>query len=711
MTEIQKEQAVVNSLYQRLDNLQANAEKRIKKLLLEDFSFNNQALSERDSYVTHLENLILAYKSANYRLVFGRLDYDNPNLHQGKTHYIGRLGLTDIDGQVLLVDWRSSVGSDFYQATAIDPRHVERRRHIQVINRKVLDVEDELLEIENAKNEVQQDHVQLSGEGAIMAAMNQNRTDKMNDIVATIQKEQDEIIRAPFNGVHIVQGGAGTGKTAVALHRIAYLLYNNRETIKNNSILIIGPSQRFLEYIDQVLPSLGETGTVAKTILEVCDLAKPKQKANQEEVEIKGNLKMSSVIENAVNSYVQIPKTPVKLSAYDITVQLTPQDFARSIQKARKKDKKHNHARVDFVESVLNKVMSKLHKKYGEQFSESQYHDFQYEFRNEVNVRETLNRIWMPLDPVRFVVNLFKNEKRLRYSAKDILTEDEIQKLLQFSKERDKDILTDADIPLVDEANYWIGDDKSEEEEYLRKENELLEKEMEYAREVLKGVAYEQSDYVSPEMLVEAMSTALYTPYSPSAKYQHIVIDEAQELSEMEYRMLFRKSLSHSFTIVGDIAQTSSPAGVKNWQETIEKVVNEDSHNSQVDISVKTLSVNYRNPKKIADLAVRVAEANNHPVTKTDAPREVDECIFEGKVSELDSWIQKFANKEPIKKTAVINSENIIETKGLEYDNVILVEPADFEKISDLYVAITRATQKLVILHDKDLPNGFTERI
>ena len=255
--EVRAEQAVVTALYERLDALRARTASDLAQVRRLRSEGTHQARSERDAYATLYENRLAQLWAVEDRLAFGRLD-----LAEGSPRYVGRIGLTDEDQRRLLVDWRAEAALPFYQATAGDPKGVVRRRHLVTRSREVTGLEDEVLDIDALDDGLT---AGLSGEGALMAAVNAQRTGRMGDIVATIQAEQDRIIRSQLRGILVVQGGPGTGKTAVALHRAAYLLYSHRDRLANGGVLVVGPSPVFLSYIEQVLPSLGETGVVMAT--------------------------------------------------------------------------------------------------------------------------------------------------------------------------------------------------------------------------------------------------------------------------------------------------------------------------------------------------------------------------------------------------------------------------------------------------------------
>src|SRR6266542_4162894 len=282
-TELEYEQAYVSILYQRLDTLRVRAAERL----------------ERDALVTRYRDRLAQLWSAESGLCFGRLD-----LADGTRRYIGRLGLADDDRESLLVDWRAPAARPFYRATPADPSGVVRRRHLRTKGRIVVDFEDDVLDLDALSDD---ERSGLSGEAALLAALNASRTGRMGDIVATIQAEQDRIIRSDLRGILVVEGGPGTGKTAVALHRAAYLLYTHRERLARRGVLVVGPNPTFLRYIEQVLPSLGETGVLLATTDELYPGVTATATEPPETAALKGSERMAGILAAAVADRQRLP--------------------------------------------------------------------------------------------------------------------------------------------------------------------------------------------------------------------------------------------------------------------------------------------------------------------------------------------------------------------------------------------------------------------
>ncbi len=335
--EVVLEQSYVDRLYARLDVLRARVAAELASVRRSGPSGTHQNRSERDSFAGLHEQRLSQLEAVEDRLAFGRVD-----LRDGTRRYIGRLGLSDDEQTQLLVDWRAPAAREFYQATAASPGDVVRRRHLATRGRSVTGVEDEALDLDSMD---QTQRSSLTGEGALLAAVGAHRTGRMGDIVATIQAEQDQVIRSELAGPLVVQGGPGTGKTAVALHRAAYLLYTHRERLDRSGVLIVGPNPLFLRYIEQVLPSLGETGVVLSTAAELYPGVTGGHEPRADVAALKGDLRMAAVLARAVRARQRVPDGPRVLAVGSQRLTLTPADVAAARARARRSRKPHNSAR------------------------------------------------------------------------------------------------------------------------------------------------------------------------------------------------------------------------------------------------------------------------------------------------------------------------------------------------------------------------------
>lgn len=736
--EVRAEQGVVDALYGRLDALRARAAADLDAVRRSRSEGTHQARSERDAYATLYENRLAQLWAVEDRLAFGRLDL----VGEGP-RYVGRLGLTDDDQTRMLVDWRAEAALPFYQATAGDPKGVVRRRHLVTRGRTVSALEDEVLDLEGLQGDLE-----LAGEGALMAAVNAQRTGRMGDIVATIQAEQDRIIRSDLSGVLVVQGGPGTGKTAVALHRAAYLLYSHRDRLAGGGVLVVGPSPVFLRYIEQVLPSLGETGVVMVTAGELLPGVHATRRDAPEAARLKGDLRMAEAVARAVRARQRVPADDVVLDVEGMRVTLTRRMVAGARDKARRTGRPHNLARQTFVKDLLGQLADRLAREIarrsGQVIDPEDRVDLLADLRASVDVRRAVNLAWMPLTPQTVISRLLSDRDRLEHAA-PWLRRHEVDALL---RERDAP-WTVEDVPLLDEAAELLGEDDSAARAESRRAAAARREEVEYARGVLQLTG--AGDYVSAEDLAArfgdegaALTTAERAASDRTWAYQHVVVDEAQELSPMAWRVLARRNPMRSMTVVGDLAQTRSAAGADTWSQVLDPVASGRWR-------VEELTVSYRTPQQIMDVAAAVLEAAGSSAV---APRAVREGRWAPGATQVDAAAVPSVVAKAVRaqladlaggRVAVIGTgaavpavlEAVVadlgpervgtgalaldrevavlavdEAKGLEFDGVVLVEPADLvadgpRGVNDLYVALTRPTQQLHVVHSGPLPAGM----
>lgn len=736
--EIQAEQQTVDVLYARLDELRAATRARLAATRRGGPSGSPQNRSERDAFATLYEDRAALLEAVEDRLCFGRLDFDD-----SVTRYIGRIGLTDTQHTSILTDWRAPAAQSFYRATAAHRDGVFRRRHLVTSGRTVTGVEDEILDLSLPGSHVSE--LNLSGEGALLAALAAGRTGRMGDIVATIQAEQDTIIRSSLQGALVVQGGPGTGKTAVALHRAAYLLYAHRRLLERSGVLLIGPSQSFLRYIDQVLPSLGETGVVSTTIADLIPGISARATETPVVAELKGRPVFASIIRRAVTARQRVPAEDVRLRVDGHDIVIRRRDIRDAIAKARRNHKPHNQARVTFVREML----SRLAQQYVDQMSFSIEKDERAEVIEELRttreIKIALNLAWMPLTAEKLVEDLFAKPYRLAQVAHE-LSRAERAALARPAGAP----WTEADVPLLDEAAELLGEDNQVAKAQARQDAEQRAHTLDYARQVL-----ENSDsgggLVNADMLADRFATGgSYLTTAERAEkdrawtYAHLVVDEAQELSAMAWRALIRRCPSRSMTIVGDVAQTSSPAGARSWSAMLTPLLRDTWRLSE-------LTVNYRTPEAVATAARTMALAAQLPVSPLTSAREIPGALQlhpasadELRALTLDLALSvadevrsggagQVAVVVPAEHTDAVRSAlgdlatsrgaepallgavvvlSPAQVKGLEFDAVVLEEPADIFTgpggASDLYVAMTRPTKFLHVTHSRPLPPGMT---
>ncbi|MEE2569529.1 AAA family ATPase [Pseudarthrobacter sp. J64] len=732
------ERTYVAGLYARLDELRAEKRDQLASVRRAGGRGTMQNVSERDAFAALYEDRLAQLDAVDDRLVFGRLDLDS-----GEAQYIGRIGLTTEDLQRLMVDWRAPEAGHFYQATAFDRQGVRRRRHLILQGRDVKAIEDDVLD-----PDMLSDADSLQGEGALLAALNSKRTGRMSDIVGTIQSEQDRIIRSSISGALVVQGGPGTGKTAVALHRAAYLLYTHRERLKTAGVLLVGPSSSFMKYIERVLPSLGETGVVMASLGRLMPGIHAVAEAEGSVAALKGRLDMADVVANAVANRQRLPAENRILEVDGRKLVLTPRQVRRARERARSTGKPHNEARVTFVKILLRELTEQL-TEIVEAGSLGNNADRSYlaeDVRSAKDVRIALNLCWMPMTPTKLISELFSKPNILEACTPHLTPAE--RALLARPVDAP---WTESDVPLLDEAAELLGELDPAAGRGLAQQESDRARDLANAKQTL--VNMEAAGYnvmMSAEELMdqnqerETRQTAAERATSDRTwAFGHIVVDEAQELSPMQWRLLVRRCPLKSFTIVGDIAQTSSVAGANSWQSALGPLFGDRWQ-------MEELTVNYRTPSQIAEAAVRMANAAGlvvsapkavregqwSPVIDRVAPEAITDRLLEVLPEELEmldgGLLAVIAEGGLLEQaTAALRSvygkrlgtgagsyeQDIVaisprEAKGLEFDGVIILEPSDLlnqehGRVGDLYVAMTRPTQRLRLIASGDVPAGI----
>ncbi|MDT7805073.1 MAG: hypothetical protein QOI78_8506 [Actinomycetota bacterium] len=728
--ELAREQAYVTTLYTKLDAERADAQRRLDETLRLTGG-TPQARTERDVATTLYTDRLAQLGSVEQGLAFGRLDFVPGSTEE--TTYIGRLGLFDEDDdyQPLLVDWRAPVARPFYLATAASPEGVRRRRHLRSLTRKVTGFDDEILDLAAAD---QGQDLGLAGEAALLAALEQRRTGEMSDIVATIQAEQDRIIRAPLGGVMVVQGGPGTGKTAVALHRAAYLLYTHRQQLTTRGVLVVGPNSTFLRYIGQVLPSLGETGVLLATVGQLYPGLDADGLERREAAEVKGRLVMADVLANAVRDRQRVPDPVLEIEYEHDVLKLDRKTCTEARTRARRSRRPHNPARRLFVSDVLDALTRQASRKLGEDLLDGQdLQDIRAELAADEHIVAALNELWPVLTPEGVLDDLFADRERLASAARKHLSEAD-RALLESSRDAK---WTPADVPLLDELAELIGvDDTEARVERKRREREdrayaegvldILEQDEEIIDEELLRV----SDVLDAELFAERqverseLTAAQRAAQDRTWTFGHVIVDEAQELSAMDWRLLMRRSPNRSMTLVGDVAQTGATGGARSWGEVLSPYVEDRWRLEQ-------LTVNYRTPAEIMAVAARVLAEVDPALTAPSSVRETGVPPWSARPADLVSELPALVAAElsavdggtvavlvPASRfdevSAVLGAFDerlsvltVERSKGLEFDSVVLVAPDEVvagspRGLNDLYVALTRATRRLGVVRTGD---------
>lgn len=747
-SQLQEEQHTVDRAYGRLDEMRAQVRARLDAVRAAGSHGSPTQRTERDSFATMYEDRLAQLRAVEDRLVFGRLDDA-----AGERRYIGRIGLSSETHEPILTDWRAEAARPFYEATPSNHGDIVMRRHITLNFREVVGVEDEVLDVHSEQVGRASASGTLTGEGALLASLSSRRTGKMTDIVATIQAEQDRIIRSDLAHAVVVQGGPGTGKTAVALHRAAYLLYTHRRTLERSGVLVVGPSTAFLHYIDQVLPSLGETGVVSRTIADLIPGVVAGAEDSPRAAQLKGERRMADAIANAIAARERVPRDLPTIRINGFAVRMTAADVQQAITDARRTRQPHNRARETFVRSM----MESLRTRYAEQLDytpeRAELNDVDQQLRMNDEVRKTLNLAWLPMSGAWLIDQLFSKPVQLRRFA-PWLTDEDIEALM-----RDKGApLTVSDIPLLDEAMELLGPDPREAARRAAADARRAEEEQ-FAKDTLAQAGI-GSGIVTASMLIDGINgadaelTAQRAAADREWTYGHIVVDEAQELTAMDWRMLMRRCPSRSFTIVGDVAQTSALGGTRSWRRTMDRLFGEHGWD------LNELTINYRNPQEVSDLASGFATGEGLYISTVHAvraiPDSVERVTVDGVLALRDAvarrtveMARRFVSSDGTGRVAVIVPERELDdwrgtvrralrdafdarefarldaqsawdvqvcvcgtqaVKGLEFDAVLVVQPAAIEQeaasrlvaAADLYVAMTRPTQKLLIVRTNE---------
>jgi DNA helicase IV len=696
--ELAAEQAFVDRVYEQLD-----ASTKAARLLAKEGHDRGRlghegGLVERDAMVFQAAKRMAQLDAAHEGLVFGRLDMDRAV--DTEPRYIGRIGLRDANRDSLLIDWRAPAAAVFYQATAASPLDVIRRRVLRCSGRNVLGIEDELLDAEA------QTDLPVVGEGALMAQLSRARDRSMHSIVATIQAEQDLAIRAPAKGVVQISGGPGTGKTVVALHRAAYLLYTDRRRYESGGVLIVGPSGVFMRYIERVLPSLGETAVALRSLGEVVDGVRASHRDLPEVAAIKGAQRMAEVLRRTARQ--QAPGSPKSYRVfYRDDVLTLDREHLRKLRLTLLGQGRRNRQLPRVASSLLDVMWRQVKSERG---MDRGRESFDEEMLSRADFVDFASSWWPPLEAPE-VLAWLKDPEFLARVSDGVLSREEQQLLVRSWETTEPTV---DDVPLLDELRYALGDvpQRSDED-------------------------HELDDFAGGDL--QELTTAADREYAPTGRawapprysieddnFAHVLIDEAQDLSPMQWRMVGRRGRTATWTIVGDPAQSS-------WPYLAEAEQAREAALDGKDVYAFHLSKNYRNSAEIyryaADYAGRVGLAIDLPdaVRSTEIqPRELQVAAqglaesvraelgelagqVEGtigvvvpvaRVPEVTDWVADWVTDQPDSRVVVLGG---LDTKGLEFDGIIVVEPQEIESESPtgratLYVVLTRATQRLITI-------------
>ena len=740
-TPVAEEQEFVDRAYSRLDQLRSQYREQRQKIDANHGVGNAQGWTERDALATHFAELSSRLDNVEERLVFGRLD-----MKDHATHYIGRISLLDEHSAPLLVDWRAPISAPFYQATAQEPLGVVRRRHIATRARTVTSVEDELLDVDQAQHQ----GLTLQGEGALMSALSSARSGRMGDIVATIQGEQDRVIRASDRGILVVQGGPGTGKTAVALHRAAYLLYTQRERLERSGVLIIGPSRTFLRYIEQVLPSLGESGVVQMTIGDIVPGLSAQDDDPVDIAAIKGRAAFSRILREAVRLIPRLPDRDQVLQVWNRRVILRVKDVQEALSRARRSGRPHNVARESFAMGLMELLAGRLIVEAGDASSTADIdpddlRTWMSEIRDSVDARRAINLAWMPTQAPAFLRKLWSRPDLLAQANRKAGTPLSVEDLNLLYRTQDQP-LTISDIPLIDELEELLGTLDLASAQKRRAEEQREKEERERANEALKATGLGGGIVTADMLMRQTQEAPSLRPLAERARadrswtYGHIVIDEAQDLSPMAWRCLLRRCPSRSMTVVGDLDQKRGHRRPNSWKQALGPAARAFSEEF-------ILSISYRTPRALTRIAQAVMAQHGTPVLyPMEAVRDVPDCYqvsythkdtLKECVSQVVSTMEQRLDREegegkgricvivPDAQAQLWHADEsgasaldqrvsyltAAGSKGLEFDSVVVVEPGEIleQGSGDLFVALTRATHDLHAVTTTQLPRGMEE--
>ena len=670
--DLQSEQKHIDDSYTALERMR-NRAIGIQNLGFMGVVYADGMTADKEIFEIRDQNRVLALTDTSTPLCFGRLDHK-----AGDRHYIGRRHV-EADGRILVTDWRAPVATPFYRATVANTMGIALRRRFILTGRTLQDIFDE-----NLASPTRDTAAALVPDPFIVQ-LGRQRTGEMQDIVATIQAEQDIIIRSPMDRCIIVQGGPGTGKTAVGLHRAAYLLYELRERARQDRFLIVGPNDLFLSYISQVLPSLGETSAIQKTISKVGqgDFYISGEDAG-ETARIKGDARMLRVLERAVTNHSMRPDADLSFRTIFGTTTVQREQVAAIIDEVTARPSPWNVAR-DSVNVQLMKAAWDDRGNYSNRFSGDRL-DFEKAVLGHREYRSYLNKIWPRLEPTTVLRKLYRNSRFLAQAADGLLTPEE-QKLLarKQSAKSSAETWTDSDVPLLDELSF-----------------------------ILSG--------------------------RPKDSYAHIVVDEAQDLSALQLRMLSRRSRNGSMTVLGDLAQATSAAAQRSWEEAARCLGVEGNY------EIGHLNIGYRLPSAILDFANRLLPVAAPTVKPSESVRQAGDApetvqvrasarvtqMVETVKENLSAWSSIALVTPPslmdevaepldgdvpfndsrlsLELTEQVTLTTASRAKGLEFDLVVVLEPgliSEEEGLRALYVALTRAVQRVVIVHSEALPSGL----
>jgi DNA helicase IV len=737
--EIAEEQQFLDHAYRSLDFMRGEARSMLDEVLSSTKGGTFQSRTERDIVVRTSLARLEQLEVGDQALCFGRIDVGTGDDEEPEVFHIGRLAVSDEHREPLIIDWRAPIVEPFYRATGLDPMGLVRRRHIATHIREVIGVEDEYFAGDDGELHVPSSDegaiemreglietgVALGGRGALLAALGRARTGVMGDIIGTIQREQDEIIRAPLPGVLLVQGGPGTGKTAVALHRAAYLLYTYRFPLERQGVLVVGPNPLFLTYIEQVLPSLGETGVTLSTIAGLVPEVKVRGVDADEIAKLKGDVRMAQVMARAVRTRQRALRQDLAIPYGAVTLRLSVAKSEDIINRVRRRGGPHNPRRRLVEQEIASTLETQYRNRLGieegaEEFDRS---EFARAVLQTPEIVEALRRMWPRLSPHELLHDFFGAPALIKAAAPGLLDDFEVELLARPRSATLEEVnWTVADAALVDELRPLLGPRR------------VTKKKSAPRHDAWPGLDAEEPrrDHGEDDI----------------ASFGHIVVDEVQDLSPMQLRMLQRRSLSGSMTVVGDLAQATGPWTPGGWQDVLGHLA------PKKEPTYVELSVSYRTPAEVIAASEPVLAASGTglvaptpvrrsgiaPIIEQVDAAELANSVVRAAVGALGSVspgrgvilappdlcgsiadalrAQEVAFADPERGEGGLEDSLVLlrsdEANGLEFDAAIVVEAGLIARaggarpnsrgLRTLYVAMTRPTKVLHVVSTLPFP-------
>ncbi len=759
--EIKEEQEFLDQALDALDHMRSEARSLRDSAAVATMRGAGD-LVERDvvmgTALQRLDQLAIGDQS----LFFGRIDYLDHDGRPGDTYHVGRLAVSDVELNPLVVDWRAPVAEAFYRATGVESLGLARRRHVAIRGREVLGVEDEYFANELGELQLpegaQRDATEeglvdgglaLGGPGALLAALGRARTGRMADIVATIQGEQDQIIRHPLPGVLLVQGGPGTGKTAVALHRAAYLLFTHRATLERQGVLVVGPNPLFLNYIENVLPSLGESGVTLSTISGLVTNVEVRGRDDEDVDQLKGDARMETLLSRALRTRQRPLRQDVSIPVGRAIIVVRPEDTTDIVERARRRPGNHNQRRSAVGRELAARLAARYHDRFVRDNADEggALNELADQIRATYEYKQMLQRIWPRLSGQDLLHDLFGAPALLRAAGRGLFSEKELASLERPRSATLEEIRwTKADAALIDEARILLGPRKRPRSLIKPVDTGVLDGvDLDSFSGDIRAAALREAQRLAPSVTSELDEAEFVT-------YGHIVVDEAQDLSPMELRVLNRRDLTGSITSGGYMGQATTASSSASWNSVLE-VLEPRRSPTRVD-----LTVSYRTPEEVLDFAAAtlraaavdlepprpVRRAGYLPIVEVvdreefaaslvaTVRREIDvvtpgRCAVIVTASRVDEVVailnaggvtaidpRDQDSKGLSADLVVLGAES---ANGLEFDATIVVEPSEIvrrgasasEKVTPrglrtLYVAMTRPTRRLAILATGELP-------